>query len=192
MNKYENSVMMNVESESLQSFVAVSSPELTERLQHAGWALVLFKEFQYRLVGSRLEVQVSRVLEGDTYGRYQLYNSVTAAKLAASQDAVELAQGARALFGAFSSDDRVFWHHDLTVATSTRTCGVFRSVQEFSPSGLNDDYVVTLDLESCRQMRRIHSALESGCLYYMPYPLYKVERHLVFQIACALEPVLTR
>jgi hypothetical protein len=192
MNKFQNSVMMNVEAKDDRNLIAVSCPDQAKQLHSEGWAMVFFKEFQFRLDDTLLEVQVSKPAQGKIWDRYQRYNAVTAASLACSPDCEALSSAARSLFGAYGLRDQVFWHHSDIDAVVPRTCGVFRQVDMFTPCERGDDHIVTFDLEDLDQMLGVQEALGHGTPGPMARWIGDVERQLVYQAVSNFEPVYAK
>lgn len=186
MNKFQTRVMINVHAADKRSFISVSDPNQIRQLLEEGWATVFIKEFQFRLVKQTLEVRVSKPIKGHVHGRPQQYSRITAERLASSKDCDEFNHVARSLFVGFDEPCWVFWRSIPIDASSPRTCGVFRQVDDFTPSDNQGGYVVSFNLGSRELVLSAEIASELDVWGPKAEAIYKSERSLVYQAVRAL------
>ena len=80
----------------------------------------------------------------------------------------------------------VFWRSIPIDASSPRTCGMFRQVDDFIPLDNQDDYIVSFNLGNRELVFNAEIASELDVWGPKAEAIYKSERSLVYQAVRAL------
>ena len=181
-------LMVNINALSTHKFTVALGYNEAYNLKENGWAKLVLKDFQYRLVDSKLEIQVSKPAEGRLGGSpYHNYNLSTANSMAGYKDMGEIARGARNLFGAFGDDYRVFWRNLGSDCTSyPRYCGVFRRVSQFTPTEDRETHIVSFDLKDDGEREAMAQCCSDEEFGLHATALYPAEAELVYKFVISL------